>query len=197
MHFLNELYTIFDDLVDLHDLYKLDTVGDCYIVVAGLTMQDDDGFTCTVQGDNEQRLQHAQVMMDFAKAILRESKQVRAGQESKQAGRQRHGMAGSARGAAGKGGEDRLSCLSCDAETRVVSTPAGPHAAQPQPGANPHRHPSRQLGERLGGAKNAQVYTVRGHHEHGQPHGEHVQAGLRAGASAAAVSPSAERKGIQ
>ncbi|KAG2495616.1 hypothetical protein HYH03_006216 [Edaphochlamys debaryana] len=76
MHFLNELYTIFDDLVDLHDLYKLDTVGDCYIVVAGLTMQDDDGFTCTVQGDNEQRLQHAQVMMDFAKAILRESKQV-------------------------------------------------------------------------------------------------------------------------
>ncbi len=86
MHFLNELYTIFDDLVDLHDLYKLDTVGDCYIVVAGLTMQDDDGFTCTVQGDNEQRLQHAQVMMDFAKAILRESKQVRAGagQERKQ-----------------------------------------------------------------------------------------------------------------
>ncbi|GLC43345.1 hypothetical protein PLESTB_001337700 [Pleodorina starrii] len=76
MHFLNELYTIFDDLVDLHDLYKLDTVGDCYIVVAGLTMQDDDGFTCTVQGDNDQRLHHAQVMMDFAKAILRESKQV-------------------------------------------------------------------------------------------------------------------------
>ncbi|PNH10261.1 Atrial natriuretic peptide receptor 1, partial [Tetrabaena socialis] len=80
MHFLNELYTIFDDLVDLHDLYKLDTVGDCYIVVAGLTMQDDDGFTCTVQGDNEQsRLQNAQVMMDFAKAILRESKQVARG----------------------------------------------------------------------------------------------------------------------
>lgn len=77
MHFLNELYTIFDDLVDHHDLYKLDTVGDCYIVVAGLTMQDDDGFTCTVQGDNDQRLHHAQAMMDFAKAILRESKQVR------------------------------------------------------------------------------------------------------------------------
>ncbi|GFR39858.1 hypothetical protein Agub_g356 [Astrephomene gubernaculifera] len=76
MHFLNELYTIFDDLVDDHDLYKLDTVGDCYIVVAGLTMQDDDGFTCTVQADTEQRLQHAQVMMNFAKAILRESKQV-------------------------------------------------------------------------------------------------------------------------
>ncbi|EFJ43465.1 guanylyl and adenylyl cyclase family member [Volvox carteri f. nagariensis] len=76
MHFLNELYTIFDDLVDIHDLYKLDTVGDCYIVVAGLTMQDDDGFTCTVQGDNDQRLHHAEVMMDFAKAILRESKQV-------------------------------------------------------------------------------------------------------------------------
>ncbi len=99
--------------------------GDCYIVVAGLTMQDDDGFTCTVQGENENmRLQNAQVsglsgtsvlvgapatvhqvvvaaardsqtqlcrrkllswlclcffqvMMDFAKAILRESKQVR------------------------------------------------------------------------------------------------------------------------
>lgn len=61
MHFLNELYTIFDDLVDIHDLYKLDTVGDCYIVVAGLTMQDEDGFTCTVAGDHESRLQNAQV----------------------------------------------------------------------------------------------------------------------------------------
>ena len=40
MHFLNELYEAFDDLVDVYDMYKLDIVGDCYIVVAGLIKED-------------------------------------------------------------------------------------------------------------------------------------------------------------
>lgn len=79
MNFLNELYTVFDDLVDEFDLYKLDTVGDCYIIVAGMTSQDDDGFMCVGQGADNCRdtlVANAQSMMDCAKAMLRESKQV-------------------------------------------------------------------------------------------------------------------------
>ncbi|MEW5302792.1 MAG: hypothetical protein WDW36_005540 [Sanguina aurantia] len=77
MQFLNQLYTVFDDLVDEYDLYKLDTVGDCYIVVAGLIRQDEDGFACTVEDDTkEQRLFHADMMMSFAKAMLKDSKKV-------------------------------------------------------------------------------------------------------------------------
>ena len=44
MHFLNELYEAFDNLVDDYGMYKLDIVGDCYIVVAGLIKEDQDGF---------------------------------------------------------------------------------------------------------------------------------------------------------
>ena len=40
MNFLNELYQSFDDLVDDFGMYKLDIVGDCYIVVAGLIKED-------------------------------------------------------------------------------------------------------------------------------------------------------------
>lgn len=43
MHFLNELYEVFDELVDQYDMYKLDIVGDCYIVVAGLIKEDQVG----------------------------------------------------------------------------------------------------------------------------------------------------------
>lgn len=52
-------------------------VGDCYIVVAGLIRQDEDGFACTVEDDTkEQRLFHADMMMSFAKAMLKDSKKV-------------------------------------------------------------------------------------------------------------------------
>lgn len=81
MNFLNELYTVFDDLVDEFDLYKLDTVGDCYIIVAGMTSQDDDGFMCVGQpgasGGRETLAANAQSMMECAKAMLRESTAVR------------------------------------------------------------------------------------------------------------------------
>ena len=32
---LNGLFSAFDDLCSLHDVYKIDTIGDCYMVVAG------------------------------------------------------------------------------------------------------------------------------------------------------------------
>lgn len=76
MHFLNELYEVFDDLVDEYNMYKLDTVGDCYIVVAGLIKEDQDGFACVNDTDEEQVMQHAGRILAFAKAMLRESKSV-------------------------------------------------------------------------------------------------------------------------
>lgn len=54
MHFLNELYEAFDNLVDDYGMYKLDIVGDCYIVVAGLIKEDQDGFVCVDELDDEQ-----------------------------------------------------------------------------------------------------------------------------------------------
>ena len=46
MNFLNELYQSFDDLVDDYGMYKLDIVGDCYIVVAGLIKEDQASIDC-------------------------------------------------------------------------------------------------------------------------------------------------------
>lgn len=58
-------------------MYASPQVGDCYIVVAGLIRQDEDGFACTVEDDTkEQRLFHADMMMSFAKAMLKDSKKV-------------------------------------------------------------------------------------------------------------------------
>lgn len=47
--------------------------------MAGLIRQDEDGFACTVEDDTkEQRLFHADMMMSFAKAMLKDSKKVGA-----------------------------------------------------------------------------------------------------------------------
>lgn len=76
MHFLNELYEGFDELVDEYDMYKLDIVGDCYIVVAGLIKEDQDGFVCVDEMDEDQVTNNAVRIMQFAKAMLRESRPV-------------------------------------------------------------------------------------------------------------------------
>jgi len=76
MHFLNELYESFDKLVDEYDMYKLDIVGDCYIVVAGLIKEDQDGFVCVDEMDDGEVTSNAVRIMQFAKAMLRESRPV-------------------------------------------------------------------------------------------------------------------------
>ncbi len=75
MAFLNQLYSRFDGLVDLYKVYKVETIGDCYMVAGGLVAGDEDGYKSVISGEEDPL--HAVRVMEFAKAMLRAAREVR------------------------------------------------------------------------------------------------------------------------
>ncbi|KAG2437664.1 hypothetical protein HYH02_011045 [Chlamydomonas schloesseri] len=76
MTFLNQLYSRLDTLLDVYGVYKVETIGDCYMVAGGLMTRDEEGFTVVRGPDAPVDSLHAHKAMAFAKAMLREAAQV-------------------------------------------------------------------------------------------------------------------------
>ncbi|KAG2430669.1 hypothetical protein HYH02_013667 [Chlamydomonas schloesseri] len=75
MVFLNQLYSRFDAMIDIYKIYKVETIGDCYMVAGGLVHYDDDGYKSVISGGEDPL--HAVRVMEFAKAMLRAARDVR------------------------------------------------------------------------------------------------------------------------
>ncbi|PNH07668.1 Olfactory guanylyl cyclase GC-D [Tetrabaena socialis] len=77
MGFLNDLYTRFDSLTDVFNVYKVETIGDCYMVAGGLVARDEDGYGRAVRGVGDTDPLHAMRVVAFARAMLEEAAKVR------------------------------------------------------------------------------------------------------------------------
>ncbi|WIA42297.1 hypothetical protein OEZ86_008311 [Tetradesmus obliquus] len=68
MEFLNDLYCRFDDLLEAAGVYKVETIGDCYMVAGGLIFTDAQGFKTVLQSKVDPL--HAHRTFAFALAML-------------------------------------------------------------------------------------------------------------------------------
>ncbi|MEW5307599.1 MAG: hypothetical protein WDW36_009981 [Sanguina aurantia] len=73
MLLLNRLYTALDDLLDVFGVYKVETIGDCYVVAGGLMLKDQDNFQAVRRASLGVCPDNATNTMNFAKAILVEA----------------------------------------------------------------------------------------------------------------------------
>lgn len=74
MSFLNKLFSRFDALLDLYGVYKVETIGDCYVVAGGLISRNDTGMM-EVRKDHDQL--NAIKVVKFAAAIIQEARKVK------------------------------------------------------------------------------------------------------------------------
>uniref|UniRef100_A0A383WI74 Guanylate cyclase domain-containing protein n=1 Tax=Tetradesmus obliquus TaxID=3088 RepID=A0A383WI74_TETOB len=68
MEFLNDLYCRFDNLLEAAGVYKVETIGDCYMVAGGLIFTDAQGFKTVLQSKVDPL--HAHRTFAFALAML-------------------------------------------------------------------------------------------------------------------------------
>ncbi|GAX81666.1 hypothetical protein CEUSTIGMA_g9094.t1 [Chlamydomonas eustigma] len=73
MTFLNQLFSMFDQMVDPLGVQKVETAGDCYVAAAGI-LSYEGGFS--VVGQNHDPAESARKVMNFAKAMLEAAKKV-------------------------------------------------------------------------------------------------------------------------
>merc|ERR1712054_463428 len=80
MNMLNELFTLFDDYTEEHNIYKVETIGDSYMCVAGLNLKSerekikDKAKFC--ENTETCAKYHARRMLGFAKDVLKAVKTV-------------------------------------------------------------------------------------------------------------------------
>lgn len=72
MNLLNSMFGYFDKLTDIYDVYKLETVGDCYVAVCGLVKQDQCGINrCSFENNNTNSImEDATNLYKFAKKCM-------------------------------------------------------------------------------------------------------------------------------
>ena len=75
MTFLNELFSIFDNLTDKYGVQKIETAGDCYIAATGILEGDNEGFSVIKEHGDAKR--NAVRMILMAKAMLIVSRKVK------------------------------------------------------------------------------------------------------------------------
>eukprot|EP00798_Chlamydomonas_sp_ICE-L_P019403 gene19403-26060_t len=71
--FLNELFTPFDHMCDLHDVQKMETAGDCYIVAAGIIEKQQETGFCNILEAHDP-VHSATKVLAFAKSMISHAK---------------------------------------------------------------------------------------------------------------------------
>lgn len=69
-------FQLYCSLTDVYGVYKVETIGDCYMVAGGLVARDVDGYGRAVRGQGDTDPFHAMRVVAFARAMLEEAVKV-------------------------------------------------------------------------------------------------------------------------